>query len=87
MIKFPSIGGLDWRFGFGFEPSVLVEGKWETPPYPPNHKSKPQIGRKLNYDYCTHPFFCSTMISAGAHHCFDLRVQAATVRTAWSEPR
>ena len=26
------IGGLDWWFGFGFEPLVLVEGKWKTPP-------------------------------------------------------
>ena len=22
---------------WGFEPPVLVEGKWETPPEPPNH--------------------------------------------------
>ena len=30
--QYELIGGLDWRFGFGFEPRVLVEGKWETIP-------------------------------------------------------
>ena len=29
---FPLLGGLDWRLGSGFEPLVLVEGKWETIP-------------------------------------------------------
>ena len=39
---FRLVDGLHWWFGFGFEPLVLVEGKWETTPLPPNHQSKPE---------------------------------------------
>ena len=37
--RLPLFGGLDW-FGFGLEPLVFVEGRWETP-QPLNHQSKP----------------------------------------------
>ena len=34
-LSFLLVGGFDWWFGV--EPLVLLEGKWETPPSPPNH--------------------------------------------------
>ena len=41
-------GGLDWWFGFGFEPLALVEGRWEnrdpTNHRDPNHQSEGTVG-------------------------------------------
>ena len=53
VVRHPLVGGLDWWFGFGFEPLAFAAGTWETPPFHhqatnPDHASR---GFKLLFSH------------------------------------
>ena len=52
---------LDWWYG-GFEPLVLVEGKWETPPQLSNHQSKPPIRGELIFGQASQTDFLGSRL-------------------------
>ena len=80
--------GLDWWFGSRFDSLVLLEGKWETLPQPPNHRApKHQIKKEIEALFKAvfgdkHMMSCQkSVLSRHMRKCMNIPSGQAVLRT------